>query len=314
MSDGALEDSPVPQLDVAFATPLTSTSRWVRLRLALANVGDKMLSIAIVTAALIGLLLPPLIFLVSGLWNTVAYISGVWTLWHEITTWRIADMFTTLGAVDTSLRFAVAGVSYFALILSFIVLLAGLLGRRRQRVFLLPGLLLCAPIVVIFIFATTLSFSVLATRFPLAEWTQYPLISFVLLNALVLAALLLDLRPATRRRWLARHIHRREVVVDERDVSSKPLPVIRFGPAQPSLESGSADTIREPTLLPVSMMGTQADDNTDPVASHKLADVIPAIPHVAHDLPETLEGTEVAELAETSVESDAVVGVSTSTL
>ncbi len=298
MSDGVLEDSPVPQRDGAVATPLTPAWHWGHLRRALANIGDMMLSIAIFTAALIALLLPPLIFLVSGLWNTVAYISGVWTLWHEVKSWRIADMFTTLGAVDTSLRFAVAGVSYFALILSFIVLLAGLLGRRRQRVFLLPGLLLCAPIVVIFIFATMLSFSVLATRFHLTAWTQYPLVSFVLLNALVLAALLLDLRPSPRRRWLVRRMHRREAVVDvdESTVSSKPLPVIRFGPAQPSLESGSADTITEPTVLQVALTDMQVDEGIDPAVSHKLAGDIPAIPPlplVAHDQAEASEVTAV---------------------
>ncbi len=297
MSDGVLEDSPLPQRDVAVATPHTPAWRWVHLRRALANIGDTMLSIAIFTAALIGLLLPPLIFLVSGLWNTVAYINGVWTLWHEVKSWRIADMFTTLGAVDTSFRFAVAGVSYFALILSFIVLLAGLLGRRRQRMFLLPGLLLCAPIVVIFILATMLSFSVLATRYDLAGWVQYPLISFVLVNALVLAALLLDLRPSTRRRWLARHMHRRETIVDEVGASSAPLPVVRFGPPQSPLETDLSGAPTQPAaVLAASSTDLSTEVDAMPLALNT-AGVVAAAPS---------EKILASQAAETPVETPTV--------
>lgn len=307
MSDGALDDSPGPQPEVAVAAPLTPASRWIRLRVALASIGDKMLSIAIFTAALVGLLLPPVFFLVSGLWNTVAYISGVWTLWHEITAWRIADMFTTLGAVDTSLRFAVAGVSYFALILSFIVLLAGLLGRRRQHIFLLPGVLLCAPIVVIFIFATTLSFSVLATRFHLAGWMQYLLISFVLVNALVLAALLLDLRPATRRRWLAHHRRRRETIIDEVDASPAPLPVVRFGPALSPLNTDPSGTLAQPAAVPVA---SSTDLSSEVDAMPVVLNIAEVVAEAPAEKPLALQAVET--IAETpAVTEPAVIGSNT---
>ncbi|MGZ6391384.1 MAG: hypothetical protein ACXWQZ_19265, partial [Ktedonobacterales bacterium] len=190
MPDGALEDSAAPLLRVVVEAPLTPAVRWARLRKMLARIGDAVLSVTLFTVAVMGLILPPIIFLILGLWSTVTYVTGVWTLWHEVEAWRINDMFTALVAVDTSSRFALAGVSYFTLVCSFIVLFAGLLGRRWQHIFVVPGVLLCAPSIVIFTIAATFSFSVLAPRLYLPGWLQYPLIGYALLDALLLAALL----------------------------------------------------------------------------------------------------------------------------
>ncbi|MGZ3681805.1 MAG: hypothetical protein ACXVDI_24860, partial [Ktedonobacterales bacterium] len=164
MSDGALEDSAAPLLRVVDEAPLTPAVRWARLRKMLAQIGDAVLSVIIFTIALVGLILPPIIFFILGIWSTLTYVTGVWTLWHEVKAWRISDMFTSLVVVDTSSRFALTGVSYFALVFSFMVLFAGLLGRRWQHIFVVPGVLLCAPSIVIFTVAATLSFSVLASR------------------------------------------------------------------------------------------------------------------------------------------------------
>lgn len=311
MSDGSLEDSPVRLPRVVDTAPLTLAVRWEHLRTTLVSIGDRVLSSAIFGAAIAGLLVPPVAFLVSGVWSAVVYISGVWTLWQEIKAWRIADMFSTLVAVDTSSRFALAGMSYFALVFSFIVLFAGLLGRRWQRMYLLPGMLLSVPTVVIFTFAATLSYSVLASRFHLPGWAQYPLTGYIFLNALVLAVLLLDLRPSTHRSWLARHRRRREPVVNYGDVSSKPLPVIRFGPAQPALESVSADAITEPTVLLESTAEVNAGEDAEPVVSHELATVINVIPSATHEQPEVLEATHMAG---TPAESEAVAAIRTGTL
>lgn len=267
MSVSAQEDSSDSLPRVVYAVPLKPESHWAYLRKTLGRIGDKTLSIAVFSVALAGLLVPPAVFFVSGVWGSVTYVKGVLTLWDEISTWRLADMFASLAAVDTSGGFALAGVSYFALIFSFIVLFGGLLGHRWQRIFVMPGILLCAANVIIFTFAATLSFSVIASHFLLPDWLKYPLIGYVLLNALLLAAMLLDVRPSRRHRRGVRHRHHRETIIDEAKVSSKPVPVVRFGPPQPQPETAVSDMLSQPAAVlapPPPAVSTEVD--TMPVA------------------------------------------------
>ena len=267
MSDGALEDSAAPLLRVVVEAPLTPAVRWARLRKMLTQIGDAILSVAFVTLAVVGLILPPIIFLILGLWSTVTYVTGVWTLWHEVEAWRISDIFTSLVVVDTSSRFALAGVSYFTLVCSFIVLFAGLLGRRWQHFFVVPGVLLCAPSIVIFTVAATLSFSVLASRLYLPGWLQYPLIGYALLDALLLAALLLDLRPSTRqhiRRERRRGEHATSIEIATLNIST-PLPLVRFGPSQLLTEADVRSTLSQlGAVLATSSPGFEVEDETKP--------------------------------------------------
>lgn len=259
MSDGAIEDSPVPLPLVVNEVPLTPSLRWAHLRKLLARMGDDMLSIAIFSTAIVGIIVPPVTLFFSGLWSTWAYVTGVWALWQEIKTWRIADIFTSLVAVDASGRFALTSVSYFALIFSFIVLFAGLLGRHWQHIFVVPGILLCATSVVVFTLAATLSFSVLATRWHLPGWLQYPLVGYVMLDALLLAVLLLDLRPSTRHKRLARRQRRHEAPIEETALKRlTPLPLVRFGPSQPLSEVDKTGILAQPAKV-MTMPPTTSD-------------------------------------------------------
>jgi hypothetical protein len=266
MSDGALEDSAAPLLRMVDEAALTPAVRQARLRKLLAQTGNAVLSVAIFTLAVTGLIVPPILFLVSGLWSTITYITGVWTLWHEVEAWRINDMFTALVAVDASSRFALAGVSYFTLIFSFIVLFAGLLGRRWQHMFVVPGVILCAPSIVIFTVAATLSFSVLAQRLYLPGWLQYPLIGYALVDALLLAALLLDLRPSAHRRKRTERRGHHTASSEAATVSTPtPLPLVRFGPSQPLSGADARNTLSQlGAVVATSSAGFDSADEVKP--------------------------------------------------
>lgn len=313
MSDGALEDSSAPRPRVVDAVSLTPVLRRLQMRKTLAHIGDTALSIVVFAVALASLLMPPALFLFSGLWSTVTYISGIWTLWHEVKTWRVTDILASLVAVDTSSRFAVAGVSYFAIIFSFIVLYAGLLGRRWQHIFLIPGIVLCAPSIVIFTFAATLSFSVLASHFHLASWLQYPLLGYALLDALLLAVLLLDLRPSTRHRWAVLHLRRRESISDTAEATSMPLPVVRFGPTQPVPASDPVDVITHPAAVLVSTIDVEdAVDASSVDAASVGVDAVGVDAEEAINVAAALSCREpglleAAESTETPAHSEAVV-------
>lgn len=300
MSESALEDSPDSPPRVVDTGPLTSQLFWVHLRKTLAGTGNKTLSVAVFGITMVSLLVPPVVFFVSGVWGSVTYVSSVLTLWDEISTWRLADMFTSLAAVDTSGGFALAGVSYFALVFSFIVLFGGLLGHRWQRIFVMPGILLCAPNVIIFTFAATLSFSVLASRLLLPNWLKYPLIGYVLLNALLLAVMLLDLRPSRRRRRLIRHLHPHEANLDEVNVSSKPVPIVRFGAPRPPRETEVSGSLLQPAaILAPALPDLSIDVDSIPVA----LSTGEAVAEAASE--EILALLPVETNAETQVETDA---------
>lgn len=310
MSERALDDSPDSLPRVVNAIPLTPQLRWARARKALAHIGDKTLSIAIFSIAMVGFLVPPAVFFISGLWGSITFVSSVVTLWREISTWRLADMFTSLATVDTSGGFALAGVSYFALIFSFIVLFGGLLGHRWQRIFVMPGILLCAPSVIIFTFAATLSFSVIASRLLLPKWLEYPLIGYALLNALMLAVMLLDLRPSRRHRRLARHLHRRKEIIDDVDgVSSTPLPIVRFGPSQPPVATGVSGTSPQPAVAlvpPSPALSSEAD--ATPVGLSPAEVVAETVADAASESLLALH--QVETITETPAESEPVVATS----
>lgn len=312
MSDVTVEDSPVPLPLVVNEVPLTPVLRLARLRKMLVRIGEDVLSLGVFSAAVVGLILPPVLFFFSGLWNTWTYITGIWTLWHEVTAWRIADMFTSLVAVDTASRFALTSVSYFALVFSFMVLFAGLLGRRWQHIFVVPGILLCAPTSVIFTVAATLSFSVLAARLHLPEWLQYPLVGYVLLDALLLAALLLDLRPATRRNWLARRRRRHEAALEAVSFTRPtPLPLVHFGPSQSVTDDNAVGTLTQPATV----LGTSSPI---PDSEHEAQSSISSVPDATHNgLPDTLHALVATEIvstsSETSAETEAAVATSNST-
>lgn len=308
MSDGAVEDSSIPLPLVVDEVPLTPALRLARLRKTLVRMGDDVLSIVLFSAAVVGLVVPPVLFLFTGLWSTWTYITGVWTLWKEITAWRIADLFTSLVAVDTSSRFALTSVSYFALVFSFMVLFAGLLGRRWQHMFVVPGILLCAPSVVAFAFAATLSFSVLATRLYLPGWLQYPLVGYVIVDALLLAALLLDLRPSTGHRWLARHRRQQDALAETMAVKHPtPLPLVRFGPSQPLPEADPVSTLTQPAAV---------IDTTSPIldSEYVAQPAIASAPETAiAGLPDTTHGLVAAEDASTSSKAPAEAATAAAT-
>ena len=305
MSDGALDDSPTALPRVVSVAEVTPSLRWTHLHKTLAKLGDEALSVAGFMAAVVGLLTPPVVLFFSGLWNTVAYFTSVWTLWHEITAWRIADMLAALVAVDTASRFALAGGSYFALVFSFMVLCAGLLGRSWRRIFVVPGVLLCAPSVVIFTFAATLSFTVLAARMHLPSWLQYPLIGYALLDALLLAALLLDLRPSSHRARRAHRSAHRRGVTESADMLSAPLPVVRFGPSQLLSELNPVDAMTQPAaILPISQTPIEAEEAAASTISDEPAGITDAVQDETQNKPEV---EEVAELAEPAVDAEAPI-------
>jgi hypothetical protein len=170
---------------------------------------------------------PPLLFLAAGVWSAVAYTRTLLSLLHLVGDWQFSTFFDRLAAARLAARVALASGAYFVLLFALIVLFAGLLGRRWRRLFLLPGLLLTLPAVVLFLAGVEAGAEGIAGRFGLPPSLAGPFLTlYALLDALLLAAFLTDPRPHRRRRpRLRKHPS------DER--ATTPLPIVRFGPPLP---------------------------------------------------------------------------------
>lgn len=206
-------------------------------------------SAALVADVAVALLfLPPVAFALAGLWGLIAYARALYAAWHVLTHWQLDAFFARLSAVDFAARVGLAGGAYVALLLALIVVFAGLLGRGPRRLFLLPGVVLAAPAAALFLFAAEATLEEVAARLHLPAALAPLLTAYALVDAVVLAALLLDLRPRRRRRRGSRPLRAAPATRPIPRLEALPAP---GQPAEPSLAlgtvGGSPPAIREAT-------------------------------------------------------------------
>src|SRR5216683_1653835 len=75
------------------------------------------------------------VFAVAGCWAVFTFASTLYTVWRLLEHWQLAEVFARLDILDAADRVAVASAGYFAVFFALVVLFAGLLGRRGQRLF-----------------------------------------------------------------------------------------------------------------------------------------------------------------------------------
>lgn len=183
------------------------------------------------------LFLPPVAFVLAGLWGLIAYARALYAAWHVLTHWQLDAFFARLSAVDFAARVGLSGGAYVALLLALIVVFAGLLGRGHRRLFLLPGVVLAAPAAALFLFAAEATHEEVAARLHLPAALAPLFTAYALLDAVVLAALLLDLRPRRRRRRASRPLRAAP--------ATRPIPRLEALPApdQPAASSLALSTL-----------------------------------------------------------------------
>ena len=161
---------------------------------ALAFLVGSVLLVAICAA----LLAAPLLALVGGVWAAVTEVRTIAAIWALARHQDYAAVFAHLATLDTASRVAFLGVSFFALLFALMLLMAGLLGRRWGRLFIAPGLVFTAPTLVCYVVGW-LWLTPVAARHGVSPLAQASLAAYMLLDAVVLAAALCDMRPTLRR-------------------------------------------------------------------------------------------------------------------
>ncbi len=139
--DARMRRSMLP-LPLSWRLAVFAAPAWHRLRAAL--------STAVAAATLAILFAPAIVFAITGCWAVFTFANTLYTVWRLLEHWQLAEVFARLDILDAADRVAVASAGYFAVFFALVVLFAGLLGRRRQRLFLLPGLLFVIPSTALF--------------------------------------------------------------------------------------------------------------------------------------------------------------------
>ncbi|HEV8190824.1 MAG TPA: hypothetical protein VGP82_04980, partial [Ktedonobacterales bacterium] len=156
-------------------------------------------------------------------------------------------------------RLALLGVSFFAVLFALIVFMGGTFGRGWRHFFLVPGVVLAAPSLVVFVQSARMT-SALLTQLGLALPIQVLVFAYLFLDALLLSLLLTDVRPGRRKSKSKRLRARKSSPRDRQLSNSRPrggessgsiseLPVVRFELSSPfEVETKSSDEAAEAKL------------------------------------------------------------------
>lgn len=160
-------------------------------------------SLLVLAAALIGIiLLAPLVTAaVAAIWALVTDAFSVATIVRLIMQGNLLQTGAAMNALSIASRIGFVAIGYLGLFYALVALLAGLLGRGKGRLFIIPGALLSASALLLFAVSIALSWPLIALLH-----LPHPLLLggaiYLALDTIALATLLADTRE-TRRAWLA---------------------------------------------------------------------------------------------------------------
>src|SRR5579883_2967640 len=166
---------------------------WLR------DMGAEFLILAAMLAIVLFLLLPLLLALVAGSVGSVTCLLALVGAWQSFQAAHYPAIANDFPTIENSAKIAFAGISYLALLFALNVLIAGLLGHRRQHLYLIPGLLLTFPALVLFTISATLIIRMASGITGQPELPFALFFGYAGVVAVVLALLLTDLRAKTRR-------------------------------------------------------------------------------------------------------------------
>jgi hypothetical protein len=148
----------------------------------------------------VALLAPFIVALVTAfgalLTAALSVADILWLLAHS----ELMQADIPLRALSVASRLGLMAIGYLGLICALMTLLAGLLGRGRGRLFIIPGALLTASALALFATSVALAWPLLAP-FDLSQVALLAVALYLTLATVALATLLADTRQ-TRRRWL----------------------------------------------------------------------------------------------------------------
>ena len=215
---------------------------WQRFKWACAT----LVSLAVTGVVLCAALLPVIALLAAGVWAAVTFSYEIPSVGDRFRAGDFPAVMRGLNALDLAGRTAFFSASYFLLLLALVVFVVGLLGRRRQHFYLIPG-----------VFLTVLGMGgfIVAAQFLLASLHLAPLasaisrrliVSYIAVDAVALAVLVADFGPSRRARRRRARERERLVRMAEGEPAREIAPNDSKPPAVAAIELPPADGPQRP--------------------------------------------------------------------
>jgi hypothetical protein len=197
---------------------------------------------------------PPIVMAFVSVWAGVTGVRALWDGGQLLNHWQVGSLGSLLPSLNAASRLALFGVSFFATLFAMIVFMGGTFGRGWRHLFLVPGVLLAAPSLVVFVQSARMT-GVLLTELSVARPLQVTIFAYLLLDALLLAFIMTDVRPRRRRNkaWRAsmrpsaansrprdRRRSKSQLAEGEMFTTVPELPVVRFDLSSPFEEKAKS--------------------------------------------------------------------------
>lgn len=210
---------------------------------------------------------PPIVMALVTVWAGVTGVRALWDGGQLLSQWQVGSVGTLLPSLNAASRLALIGVSFFATLFALIVFMGGSFGSGWRHLFLIPGVLLAAPSLVVFVQSARMT-GVLLTQLGVAQPIQVLIFAYLLLDALLLSLIMTDVRPRRRRSKSQRRATGASRPQTRQRSKSQPieaetppeLPVVHFDLSSPfEMEAKTAAEIAEPTS-PVASGAAESKD------------------------------------------------------
>jgi uncharacterized membrane protein len=189
------------------------------------GVGQEFLALTLLATVAVILYAPPALALIAGSIASVSCVYWLLQIQQAYAAGQYDLILSYLPTLTSAAEIIFASLAYVALLYGFSVLIAGLIGHRKQHLYIIPGSMLALSALLAFTAAAYLLIP------DVADDTGWGTIPFVILfccigvNVAVLGLLVTDLRPDKRaRRGRFVLFHKRAVVPGQRHVTTVSAP------------------------------------------------------------------------------------------
>jgi uncharacterized membrane protein len=195
------------------------------------GVGQEFVALTGVVTMAVILYAPPALALIAGGIACASCVIWLVQIQQAYSAGQYDLIFSDLPALALAATVAFACLAYLALLYGISVLVAGLIGHRRQHLYIIPGIMLSFSALLAFTAAAYLLIPEIAAD---TGWGTLPfviLFSCIGVNVAALGLLVTDLRPGRRERRAHADLHyRRAVASGHRRISTEGAPQPDDGP------------------------------------------------------------------------------------
>jgi uncharacterized membrane protein len=244
-SDQVMGDTDVSRASLYGARPPKRQEKDVVVQFARwsLGVGQEFFKLTSVVVIVVTLYAPPILALIAGGMACVSCLFWLFQMRQAYGAGQYDLILSDLPALSSAAKIAFASLAYLALLYGFTVLISGMIGHRRQHFYVVPGIMLSFPALVVFTIAAYLLIRALASD---TDWGTLPfviLFSYIGIDAAALGLLVTDLRPNGGAR-MARSVlpYNRAVALGHKRITTVDRPPIEHdGPAvkSPEMEAES---------------------------------------------------------------------------